>query len=281
MLLVAIFIGAGYFWIYSLLHLQTNDAYINAPVVQIASRLTGQVSKVHVENNQFVQQGQVLFELDPATFIVDYQKSKAVAASAEAKVKKAEALAADLQDKQESGGNSSIDSTIAEMAINQAEAELLLANANLAQAQLNFSYTKVLAPSSGWVAMNKLRRGEMVEANKPLFALVVDKSFWVDANFKETEVQYIHIGQAAIVEFDMYPGNKFKGIVESISPGSGTAFSLLPAQNATGNWVKVTQRVPVKIRLTDPNPASQLYIGTTSTVTIKKYQGQTNTKGHE
>jgi membrane fusion protein (multidrug efflux system) len=101
-----------------------------------------------------------------------------------------------------------------------------------------------------------------------LFALISNSEFWVDANFKETELEHIHPGQLANIYVDMYPGHTFSGVVESISGGTGSAFSLLPPQNATGNWVKVAQRVPVRIRVLNPEQDFPLRIGTSASVRI-------------
>ena len=142
------------------------------------------------------------------------------------------------------------------------------ARAALARARLNLQYTYVTAPTSGWVTRMSLRPGNMVQSGTPLFALISDAQFWVDANFKETDLQSIRPGQPAVIHVDMYPDHRFRGIVESISGGSGAAFSLLPPQNATGNWVKVTQRVPVRVRILDPSRGYPLRVGTSATVTV-------------
>jgi membrane fusion protein (multidrug efflux system) len=102
-----------------------------------------------------------------------------------------------------------------------------------------------------------------------LFAIISDEEWWVDANFKETELERIRAGQPATIRVDMYRDHEFRGTVESLSVGSGAAFSLLPAQNATGNWVKVTQRVPVRIRVLDPDAKHPLRVGTTATVRVE------------
>lgn len=146
--------------------------------------------------------------------------------------------------------------------------QLKLAQANLAQAELNLSYTKVYAPTDGYVTNLSLQPGTSVTAGQPQFAFVESGDYWVDANFKETDFEHIRAGQQAKVVVDMYPGHPFQGVVESLSSGSGAAFSLLPPQNATGNWVKVTQRVPVRVRILNPDPRQPLRIGTTATVTI-------------
>ena len=94
------------------------------------------------------------------------------------------------------------------------------------------------------------------------------EQFWVDANYKETELADIHPKQTARIVLDLYPDHTFTGIIDSISASSGTAFSLLPPQNATGNWVKVTQRIPVKVIIQNPDPRYPLRVGATATVTI-------------
>src|SRR4029078_3427081 len=99
-------------------------------------------------------------------------------------------------------------------------------------------------PASGLIANLEIRPGSMVQQGVPLFTIIGDNEYWVDANFKETELRRVKPGQEARVVMDMYPRHQFKGVVQSLAGGAGQAFSLLPAQNATGNWVKVTQRVP-------------------------------------
>lgn len=147
-------------------------------------------------------------------------------------------------------------------------ASVRVALARLEQAKLDLDYTKAIAPTSGLIANFSLRPGSTVQKEAPLFTIISDEEYWVDANFKETELDRIKPGQKARVIVDMYRNHPFDGEVESLSGGSGQAFSLLPAQNATGNWVKVTQRVPVKIRILNPDPAYPLRIGTTATVRV-------------
>jgi len=144
------------------------------------------------------------------------------------------------------------------------------AAAAVKQAQLDLDRTRFSAPTSGVVANFSLQPGNTVQPGTPLFVLVSDQEYWVDANFKETQLDEIHPGQKATVTSDMYPDHEFHGVVESLAGGAGTAFSLLPPQNATGNWVKVTQRVPVRVRIEDPDPRHPLRIGTTATVKVEK-----------
>lgn len=142
------------------------------------------------------------------------------------------------------------------------------AESRLRQARLDLSHTRVSAPTSGTVANLTLRPGSPVQPLVPVFSLVSDSNFWVDANFKETQLDRIRRGQKATVRVDMYPDRTFQGVVQSLSGGSGNAFSLLPPENATGNWVKVTQRVPVRVHIVDPDPNYPLRIGTTANVRV-------------
>ncbi len=145
-----------------------------------------------------------------------------------------------------------------------------VAQAALGQAQFELDHAIITAPASGWVANLSLRPNQAVMAGLPLFSVVEDEVWWIDANFKETDLDRVRPGQSANVSVDMYPGVELAGEVESIGAGSGATFSLLPPQNATGNWVKVTQRFPVRIRLTEEttDPAMQLRVGASVTVTI-------------
>ena len=147
-------------------------------------------------------------------------------------------------------------------------AQLRTAKATLAQAKLDLQYTHIKASTSGYLENFSLRVGSMVTAQQQLFAIIDNHQWWASANFKETQLARIHSGQPASITIDMYPDHRFHGYVQSISPGSGASFSLLPPENATGNWVKVTQRFPVKVIITDPSSKYPLRLGASSTVTI-------------
>ena len=144
------------------------------------------------------------------------------------------------------------------------------AQAALDKAELELSYTTIRAHENGIVTkVEQLQPGSYVTASTPVFAMVSDR-IWVEANFKETELTFMRPGQAATVEIDTYPGVVFNAKVQSLSPGTGLTFSLLPAENATGNWVKVVQRLPVRLALeiTDPNLNLLLHAGLSATVEV-------------
>jgi len=147
--------------------------------------------------------------------------------------------------------------------------DILKAQAAIEQAKLDLQHTHVTAAQDGQLSNVTLAAGSLVAAGAPQFALITDNSFHINANFKETELVGIHPGQSVDIEIDMYPGRHFKGTVQSLSGGTGTAFSLLPPQNATGNWVKIAQRVPVRIKLAPADAAYPLRIGATATVSVQ------------
>jgi membrane fusion protein (multidrug efflux system) len=144
------------------------------------------------------------------------------------------------------------------------------AAAQVKQAELDLERTQVKSPTDGLIANFTLRPGNMVAPGTPLFVIIASNEYWIDANFKETQLKDVRVGEKVEIKTDMYPDRVFHGTVQSLSGGSGAAFSLLPPQNATGNWVKVTQRVPVRIRVEDPDPNHPLRIGTTATVKVSK-----------
>ncbi len=131
------------------------------------------------------------------------------------------------------------------------------------------SYSKIYAPKDGYIARKNVEVGNVISPGQPLMALVPMKDFYIEANFKETEVGKIKPGNKAEIKIDIYPELKLEGIVESISPGTGVVFSLLPPENATGNWIKVVQRVPVKIKIINMPVNYQLRLGLSCEVRVK------------
>jgi membrane fusion protein (multidrug efflux system) len=143
------------------------------------------------------------------------------------------------------------------------------AKAQLDEAQLYLSYATVLAPDDGIVAkVDDLQVGNFINNGSPAFALLSTKRIWVEANYRETEVTHMRPGQSATIKVDTYPDHAFKAHVISMSPGAGADFALLPPENATGNWVKVVQRVPVRLELDEIDSDLQLFSGISATVTV-------------
>ena len=150
---------------------------------------------------------------------------------------------------------------------------------NLKQAWLNLERTKIRSPIKGYVARRNAQVGQAVSVGGALMAVVTTDQMWLDANFKETQLTHMRIGQSAEIHFDLYGKDKtFNGKVVGIEMGTGSAFSLLPTQNATGNWIKVVQRVPVRIQL-DPQQLAEnpLRIGLSATVKVNVTDSQGET----
>lgn len=140
---------------------------------------------------------------------------------------------------------------ISEAAIQKAEAALAMKKAAIEQQKLKISYTKIYAPQGGKIGKKNITVGQYVQAGSPLFSIVNDSTYWIVANFKETQIKKFHDGMPVEIELDAYPDVKINGSIESLSEATGARFSLLPPDNASGNFVKVTQRVPVKIAIND------------------------------
>jgi len=291
----------------------TENAYINADVVSVASQVNGRVIAVHVTDNQHVHKGDALADIDPEPFTIALERAQADLAQARqnarqdnAEVSVAHAQVAQTESDLANARNTytrdkelveqhflsqqALDDAQTRMqalqaSLEQARAKLtkalsapvkteergdvLKAQASIDQARLDLAHTHLVAAQDGQISNLSLTAGSLVGVGVPLFALIADNSFHIDANYKETELVGIHPGQEVDIQIDMYPGQHFKGVVDSLSGGTGTAFSLLPPQNATGNWVKIAQRVPVRIKLAPTDAEHPLRIGATATVSVQ------------
>jgi membrane fusion protein, multidrug efflux system len=159
----------------------------------------------------------------------------------------------------------------AQAALTGADARLAAAQAAADNARLQLSYTRLLAPIDGVIAKRNVEVGGVVQPGMQLMAVVPLQDVWVTANLKETELDGVDPGDSVAVTVDAYPGREFRGVVESVSPATGARFALIPPDNATGNFTKVVQRVPVRIRLTDPvDPAAPLRPGMSVVAEITK-----------
>ncbi|HMU62738.1 MAG TPA: HlyD family secretion protein, partial [Gemmatimonadales bacterium] len=154
-------------------------------------------------------------------------------------------------------------------ALQGADARLAAAEAAVENARLQVEHTVLVAPADGIVARREVEVGELVQAGQTLMTVVPSEAVWVTANLKETEIEDVTPGDSATFTVDAYPGHTFRGVVESLSPATGARFALLPPDNATGNFTKVVQRVPVRIAVQpDPGGEHPLRPGLSATVTI-------------
>jgi membrane fusion protein, multidrug efflux system len=228
-------------------HDEAQAAYDNAVAMHEATRRRLAQAEQEVHSTQA--------ELAAREHAVDVAKQKV--AEARGTVARAEGLQGQV--------------TVREAEVTRAEATLKQTQAELSMAELQLAYTEVRASADGVVSKRTVEIGQVVQPGQPLLAIVPLHQVWVLANFKETQLARVHPGMRADVEIDGFPGKVFHGTVDSISAGTGARFSLLPPENATGNWVKVVQRVPVKILLEqkevgNPQP---LRAGMSAVVTIR------------
>ncbi len=354
--LALIVVGALLFWWHSTYYEDTDDAQVNGHLIQISSRIAGQVIQVNVEENQSVKKGDLLVQIDPKDFEVAVQQAEANLQSAEAnfegakvnvpvttintgtaltsagadvhgtnaqvaqaeqqltaaraRVVQAQAnatkSAADLErykplvekdviskqqfdaavaaadaDKAalaEAQANVIADEDAVRVArdnvarsqaalqyaqtapkqvaiqkakADQAAAQVAQAQAQLDQAKLNLSYTKVIAPEDGIVTRKSVEINQNVSVGQNMMTLVSLDDVWITANFKETQLDHMRAGQPVVISVDAYGGRKYDGKVTQIGGATGSVLSLFPPENATGNYVKVVQRVPVRIDLTN------------------------------
>ena len=143
------------------------------------------------------------------------------------------------------------------------------AQVGLDRAKLDYSYAGVCAPDDGIVAnVDDLQVGDFVNQGAAVFSLLSSRKIWIEANFRETDLTHMRPGQAATINVDAYPGSTFKAHIVSLSPGTGSDFSVLPPENATGNWVKVIQRLPVRLELDGLDPGRPLFSGISVTVRV-------------
>ncbi len=247
---VTIGLIAGYFIsAYNKTHISTDDAFIEGNIHTIAARVSGSVKTVLVLDNQRVKQGDVLVELDPMDYRSRLEASRANLELQRANLRQAERELKRAKTLFEQDANSAdrYDKAVSTQEI--AAAQVKLADEQLRQSGLNLNYTAILAPTNGYVTRKSVQTGNQVQVGQPLMAIVELEDIHIIANYKETELERIRPGQKVKIKVDAYSGRTFKGTVDSIMAGTGVSFSLFPAENATGNYVKVVQRVPVKIVL--------------------------------
>jgi len=223
-------------------------------------RLRGLLAKDEVSQQQFDAASSAA---DVAKAAADSAASQVTEAEAGIRVAESRLLQARGGQQQAEAGLRTAQTAPEQIAAMRARAESALARvkqaqAALAQAELNLQYTTVKAPQRGVVSRKSVEIGQVIQPGQPLMALIPLENVWVTANFKETQLTDMRPGQRATIKVDAYGGREFKGHVDSIAPATGARFSLLPPENATGNYVKVVQRVPVKIVLEAGQDAEHL-----------------------
>jgi len=294
-LLAGIAIGAYYYW-QSRFYESTDDAYIEGHAVFLSARVSGTISRVHVRENQWVEEGDLLVEVDPCDYQIRLAKAQAALQSARADEQQAaadvevaqaewerqqkdlvrnEELARQGAVTEQAREHSQASARTAKAGLTAAERHLTALQAKTAEAQVavdearvQLSYTRIRTPTTGHTTQKNVEVGTYVNVGQPLLAIVPDRMY-VIANYKETQLTHMRPGQRATIRVDAYPEIVLDARVDSIQAGTGAAFSLFPPENATGNFVKIVQRVPVKIVFDEPpDPNHRLVLGMSVTAKV-------------
>lgn len=249
-------------------HESTDDAFIDAHVSAVSARVAGQATKVFVDDNQAVKEGDLLVEIDPPDYAAKLDQARAQLLSAKAVAVRAGLDLTRYRKLASTDDASRQQLDTAKADADSAQANVLLQQAAVRLAELDLSYTRVVAPESGRVTHKSVEVGDYLKVGTPLLAIVPSKVY-VTANFKETQLTHMKPGQPVKIKVDAYPRKVFRGRVDSIQSGTGAQFSLLPPENATGNYVKVVERIPVKILLDALDAAAPLSPGMSVVPTVE------------
>lgn len=298
-------------------YVSTDNAYVKANVIIITPEVSGRVTSVLVADNQAVEAGDVLLQLDPSLLDIELNRARAQMAVIRTEL---ESLRADYGEtvvqiqqaedkvrylerrykrqrkllKQGLSSEEKHDEAKHTLQVARREVQIIqqrvqrvlaqlagdevlsveqhpryqAAQATYDQAAIDLKATTIHAPASGIVSNMKLQVGEYAQAGKPVFSLIENYPIWIEANLKETQLTHILPGQQATIVADAYPDRVWESVISSIAPTTGAEFSILPPQNASGNWVKVVQRIPINLVITDQADGPQLRAGMTVSVRI-------------
>ena len=267
----------------------TDDAYVETTTVQVAPKVSGQITEVYIKDNQPIKEGDLIAKIDPTDYEISLDKADAAyermllnqqnaQANFKASQSNIDVAKKDLERYQNLYAQGAVSKqtldaaqakydgaqanlTNSEQALlsqggqKVADADLRALKASKAQAQKNLEYTKIYAPQSGTISSRRVEKGMYVNVGTPL-CVIVPNNVWVVANFKENQLRHMKVGQTVDIKIDTYPNHTFKGKIDSIQRASGAKSSLFPPENAVGSFVKIVQRIPVKIVFTediDPN----------------------------
>lgn len=285
---IAVLAGA-YFIHDALMYQSTDDAYVETTTVQVAPRVSGQITEVLITDNQKVKEGDLVAKIDPADYEIalaqaeaKYERTLLNQKNAKANFKAMQSNIDTAKKDLDRYKNLFEQGAVSKQTLDQAQAKYDSAQANLTNAEeallsqggnkvadadlkeikalrdkakLNLGYTNIYAPQTGTVSSRRVEKGMYVNVGTPLF-VIVPENVWIVANYKENQLRHMKPGQVVDIKIDTYPNHTFKGKVDSIQRASGAKSSLFPPENAVGSFVKIVQRIPVKIVFTeeiDPN----------------------------
>ena len=286
--LIIMIVGIVYFVMDAMQYQSTDDAYVETTTVSVAPKVSGHITNVYIKDNQPVKEGDLIAEIDPTDYEISLDKADAAyermllnqenaKANLAASKSNIELARKDLErytklyqegavskqtldaaqakyDSAQANLTNSEQAILSDSDSKVADADLRALKAAKAQASKNLEYTKIYAPQSGTIANRRVEKGMYVSVGAPL-CVIVPNEVWVVANFKENQLKDMKAGQTVDIKIDTYPNKVFKGKIDSIQRSSGAKSSLFPPENAVGSFVKIVQRIPVKIVFTeDINP---------------------------
>lgn len=276
--------AAAYFVHDALIFQTTDDAYVETTTVQVAPRVSGQITEVFISDNQKVKEGDLVAKIDPADYEIalaqaeaKYERTLLNQKNAKANFKAMQSNIDTAKKDLDRYKNLFEQGAVSKQTLDQAQAKYDSAQANLTNAEeallsqggnkvadadlkeikalrdkakLNLGYTNIYAPQTGTVSSRRVEKGMYVNVGTPLFT-IVPEDVWIVANYKENQLRHMRPGQEVDIKIDTYPNHTFKGKVDSIQRASGAKSSLFPPENAVGSFVKIVQRIPVKIVFTE------------------------------
>ena len=253
----------------------TRDGHVRAQVIKITPRVGGPIVDLPIHDNQAVTKGDLLFRIDQRTFelAIEQAEAKLQQALASERVKEDQARRARDLSRKDKGAISEQALVRKENDLLVARADVEVAEANLNAAKLDLEFTEVRAPVDGYVTNLLLRYGSQTVANQPALALIDTNSFWVHGFFKETQIENIQPDNKVVIKLMTYPDAALQGVVESMGWGiaqqdGAPAADLLPTINPSFDWIRLAQRIPVRIRLTHIPDEVDLRVGTTASVFV-------------
>lgn len=254
-------------------YVTTDNAQIFGHSLMLAPKVSGYITEVNVVEGQKVAKGEVLVQIDQRDYENNLKQTKGELASIEARRRDAEKNYRRLVDLLAKGAVSQQQFDTSSAQYNDVKAKYDAIASQVSQAELNLSNTKIAAPVDGFIAKKSAEVGQLAAPGVPLIGFIDAGERWIIANFKETDIEGIKLDAKVEIEVDAISGRKFEGLVESISSATGATFTLLPPDNATGNFTKVVQRIPVKIKFVNLTPEDivKLRTGLSAFVKISKH----------
>jgi len=244
-------IAIVYFGVQHIMYVTTDNAQVEAPVVMLAAKVPGYIVDVKVVEGQKVKLGDVLAEIDSRDYENTLKQVQSELQSLESRRRDAERNYQRIASLYKQNAVSTQQFDTATATYSEVKSKYEAVSAQVDQAKLNLDNTKIKAPMNGSIARKSVEVGQLASAGVPLIGFVGNSERWVMANFKETEIGAIKVGSSVDIEIDAIGSKNYHGSVSALSAATGATFTLLPPDNATGNFTKVVQRVPVKIKIED------------------------------